>query len=51
VVTQLKGTVAREMFEAFSFFHQTTPPGPLKGYLPQAIRIFSNFHGAIQILK
>ena len=31
-------------------FHQTTPPGPIRGSL-EPFLLFSDFYGAIQILK
>jgi len=32
------------------FFHQTTPPGPIRGYL-EPFLILATFHGVIQVLK
>ena len=32
------------------FFHQTTPPGPIRGSLGPFL-ILATFHGVIQVLK
>ena len=37
-------------FLKLCFFHQSTPPGPIKGSLGRFL-ILATFHGAIQVLK
>ena len=40
---------AHEIFEV-GFFHQTTPPGPIRGNL-ELFLILATFHGVIKVLK
>jgi len=37
-------------FIKFFFLHQTTPPGPIRGYLDPFL-ILATFHGVIQVFK